>query len=75
MEKDKALHFIVGLGIGFSLGLIHPALGFIVVVLLAFLKEFVYDVWIPGHTTDPYDATWTVFGGAIALFLSTIIVG
>jgi hypothetical protein len=64
---DKVLHTSVGAGIGAAVSLLTGdfLLGVAVVNVAAWGKEW-YDQRNPArHTPDPWDAVWTVIGGAV----------
>jgi phage shock protein PspC (stress-responsive transcriptional regulator) len=69
IQKDKLLHIIVGALIVFGLGLfINVYIAMAVCMLIAFGKEYLYDIRFPKkHSVELLDVVFTVFGGFIAL--------
>lgn len=70
---DKQKHFMVGLILSLATGWIHPAVGLIIPLFAAWFKEYIYDKKVPGHTTDPMDMAYTVFGACVGFFTWGVI--
>ena len=67
-DKDKRLHFAVGLAIGVGVFILNPYLAFITGCIVAIGKE-VYDYFHPDtHTADVTDALVTIAGVALGIF-------
>ena len=77
--NDKVKHFIAGVGIALImlvfLIFVHVSYNwdkgivFMAVVIVAMVKEIVYDKWLDRGTPDLYDALATIGGGWGITFL------
>jgi hypothetical protein len=71
-DKDKQLHFYVGLAIGAGAFIIAPQICFTLGCAIAIGKE-VYDYFHPkNHTSDVTDALCTIAGVSIGIAATNI---
>lgn len=78
MKRDKFLHLIVGMAIGFFgawLALVFRlnllfVFGFGLSVLIGGGKELIWDKWLKKGTPELWDFLWTIIGGgSVALIM------
>lgn len=69
MQKDKVLHFIVGLFIAFLVGLVHPIAGLVAALYAGWLKEQLDKRDPEHHTYDLKDMYWTWAGGLVGIIV------
>ena len=71
---DKQAHFLAGYAISLTVGLINPAIGLILSVVLGALKEWWWDKNHPLiHTVDVWDFIATASGGVFAYLVSFLL--
>ena len=72
-QRDKALHWIGGVYIFlFADFFLSSLLSFLAVVIIAFLKDFVWDKLMKKGTFEWWDIAYTIFGGGTILFYKLV---
>ena len=72
IAKDKQYHLVAGFLIALLTGWVNPFAGLTLVVLAGVGKE-VYDMYVPNHTVDVWDAIYTVVGGLPPLLVYFVV--